>query len=198
MFKQLVILILTTFAINGIAQEGAAIFGDESQAGHRLHAQIAESVDNGASVEAAVDDTLENSVKKEATVISADAKSVVAFDIDLAKAFYTEMLSVNSLIEVTKILTEISPEKAVQIITLGVAMYPDYAQEVVDGVSLAGVMSLEDVSLAAIQAGADPSSILTATAAGGAAASPIVAVVPLGTGIGAGGAGGGDTTASTN
>jgi uncharacterized spore protein YtfJ len=61
---------------------------------------------------------------------------------------------------------------------------------------MTGEMDSEQALLAAISAGADPTTVGEATAAGG----PVLLTVaaPVGVGIGAGGSGGGDPTASTN
>jgi hypothetical protein len=78
---------------------------------------------------------------------------------------------------------------------LGVVLYPDFAQEVLDAAVLTGIISPDDALIAALQAGANPASVSLATAAGPAVPQPIE---PIGVGIGGGGGGGGDPTASTN
>ena len=105
------------------------------------------------------------------------------------------MVRVNSLIDVSKTLIEENPDRVIEVITLGVVLYPDFAQEVLDGAALTGVITPDDALIAALQAGADPASVSLATASGAEVAAPID---PIGPGVGAGGTGGGDTTASTN
>lgn len=191
-----VLTVMTTFG--AIAQESGAFFGDQNQPGSRLHANILQLVENGSERPSAVKGALDTSLTDESSTLTGEAKAAVAFDIPLANGFYNEMLESNSLIEVVKVLVETTPEKAVQVITLAVVLYPDFAQEVFDGAALTGVMLPEDILVAALQAGADPTTISDATAAGATAAGPLASIVPLGAGIGAGGTGGGDTTASTN
>ncbi|WP_371194961.1 hypothetical protein [Glaciecola sp. SC05] len=174
------------------------LFGDEEQPGNRLHDQIIIIYTGGD--EAAIARAIDISLEDDNTILGGEAKQAVAFDVEHANAFYVEMTQSNSLIEVTKRLIEARPEMVVHTITLGVVLYPDYAQDIYDGASLTGVMENDDLLVAMLQAGADPSSFVDATATGNiTAAGPVTATIaPLGAGIGAGGSGGGDTTASTN
>lgn len=187
-------LVLCTFAN---AQEALNLFGNSDQPGNRLHVKISESIDQGVTAAEAIESNINLSLEQDATVLNGESKSAVAFDLPLANQFYDEMVLANSLIEVTKVLSEENPEKTVHVITLATVLYPDFAQEVFDGAALAGVMSPEDILIAVLQAGADPTTVSDATAAGATGAGA-VAVTPLGPGVGAGGTGGGDTTASTN
>lgn len=172
-------------------------FGDKDQPGNRLHTNIAQISDTGIEMPKAIKTAIDNSLTDTDNTLNAKAKSAVAFDIDLANQFYEEMVEVNSLIDVTKVIIENNSDKTVHIITLGVILYPDFVQEVFDGAALTGEMTPEDILVAAIQAGADPSLISDATAAGDTQETAI-SILPLGAGIGAGGTGGGDTTASSN
>ena len=194
-FLALALSVVTAFAAH--SQEPQGLFGDDDQPGNKLHANIMALVDQGSQRPDAISQALDASLTDEDNTLTGEAKSAVAFDVPLANEFYFEMTDVNSLIEVTKVLVETYPDKAVQVITLGTVLYPDFAQEVFDGAALTGVMLPEDILVAVLQAGADPTTVSSATAAG-TAAPATAAVVPLGAGIGAGGTGGGDTTASTN
>lgn len=169
------------------------LFGDEQQPGNRLHDEIVLLYTNGDKE--AIARAIDISLEADNTILGGEAKQAVAFDVAHANQFYVYMTQYNSLIEVTKRLMEAKPEMAVHTITLGVVLYPDYAQEIYDGAALTGIMNSDDLLVALLQAGADPTSISDATAAAGGA--PAV-IAPLGAGIGAGGTGGGDTTASTN
>ncbi|MGQ8365247.1 hypothetical protein [Glaciecola sp. 1036] len=196
--RNFLLFVFVIFSGISVAQEPVSSpFGDPSQPGTNLHSEILASIENGKQAQPAVNDAIASSLEETATIVDAESKSILAFDLPHAQAFFLEMIESNSLLEVIKVVTEEFPEKAVQTITLGVTLYPDYAQEVYDGAALAGVMSPEDILIAAIQAGANPANVSDATAAG-PAAGPDVAVTPLGAGVGAGGTGGGDTTASTN
>jgi hypothetical protein len=172
------------------------LYGDENQPGNRLHDQIMLIETAGTPRLQAIGTGINDSMDEDSTILGGEAKSAVAFDEPHTNAFYVEMVESNSLIEVIKVLSETYPDKVVHTITLGVVLYPDYAQDVFDGAALAGVMSSEDILVAVIQAGADPSTVSDATAGGnlpGAGSVP-----PIGPGVGGGGPGGGDTTASTN
>lgn len=195
MHKVLVVLFALCYFSSGALAQTAALFGNEQQPGNRLHQDIEAMITAGMDASDAIANGIDASISEQATVLSPDAKSAVAFNLALSNSFYQEMLDSNSLIDVTKVLIEENPSLAVEVITLGIVLYPEFAQEVLDGAVLTGVISPDDALVAALQAGADPTLVTLATAAGADAPSPIA---PIGGGIGGGGAGGGDTTASTN
>jgi hypothetical protein len=199
LISSLLILWLVAAVVTNLAAQtsGNHYFGDKDQPGNRLHIKIMELVDAGIVTHQAINDAINTSLTNIDNTLTGEAKSAVAFDLPLANQFYDEMVQVNSLIDVSKTLIELNNDKAVHIITLGIVLYPEFAQEVFDGAALTGVMDLNDILVAALQAGADPSRVSVATAAGFATLAP-PAATPLGAGIGAGGTGGGDTTASTN
>jgi len=192
----LTLSVVTAFTVSAQTAPGT-LFGDADQPGTRLHTNIQTKVDTGVNKTQAIKDAIDSSLTDEDSTLDGQSKSIVGFDLAIANQFYEEMTASNSLIEVTKVLIETNPEKAIQVITLGSVLYPGFAQEVFDGAVLTGVMNGDDVLVALLQAGVDPSSLNTATAAA-PAAGPTAGIVPLGAGIGAGGTGGGDTTASTN
>ncbi|MBT1452452.1 hypothetical protein KJ365_16335 [Glaciecola sp. XM2] len=178
-----------------VAAQTATLYGDETQPGNRLHDQVVILMAQGMDERSAIAQAIDDALQEESTILGGEAKSAVAFDEPHANFFYDEMVQANSLIEVIKILTEANNDKAVHTVTLGTVLYPDYAQDVFDGAALAGVMSPEDILVAVIQAGADPSTVSDAPAGG---ITPTITIPPLGPGVGGGGGGGGDTTASTN
>ena len=104
------------------------------------------------------------------------------------------MLLTNSLIESVKVLIEENSNLAANVVSIGTYLYPDFAQQVVNGAALSGSIEPNDALAIALASGADPSTVSTATAASG---SP-TPTSPIGSGIGGGGSGGGDTTASSN
>lgn len=169
------------------------LFGNEQQPGYRLHVDIAVHYNDGEPfpIVRAIDAALED----DNTLLGVEAKQALAFNVEHANAFYHSMIENNSLIEVTKRLLEVSPNMVVHTITLAVILYPDYTQEIYEGASLTGILNNDDLLVVLSQAGADPYLISDATAADGPIAE---SVPPLGAGIGAGGTGGGDITASTN
>jgi len=186
-------ILLLAGSYTASAQE-TTVFGDNSQPGTRLHQQIMADVELGNDQQTAIAESIESALQEESTILSPAAKSAVGLNIPMADGFYVQMLAVNSLIEVVKIMIEENSNEAPQIVALGTYLYPDFAQEVIDGAVLTGVISGDDALLIALASGADPTSVSTATAATGAPAP----TAPIGAGIGGGGAGGGDTTASTN
>ncbi|PKI01717.1 hypothetical protein [Glaciecola sp. 33A] len=171
-----------------------SLFGDEVQPGNRLHDVVVRLMDKGSTVPLAISGAIDSSMTQEDTTLPPEAKSAIAFNMSLSNAFYREMVVLNSLIEVTKSLIEENPDSVIEVITLGIVLYPDFAQEVLDGATLSGSINPDDAFIAVLQAGADPSSI-SLSPARGPAPEPIE---PVGAGIGSGGTGGGDTTASTN
>lgn len=177
-----------------IAQD-TALFGDEQQPGNKLHQAILLAVETGNDVETAISTSIEEALTEESIILSPDSKSAMSLNKTLSNEFYEQMLSFNSLIEVTKVLIEEFPESAGQVVALGTYLYPDFAQEAVNGAALTGIISSDDALLIALASGADPAVVTSATAASGAVSAPLS---PIGAGIGGGGAGGGDTTASTN
>lgn len=180
-------------SFTAIAQD-SGLFGDDQQPGNKLHEQITISMEQGSQQSDAIRDSIADSLTEESSILDTDSKTAVALNIPLANNFYAQMMASNSLIEVTKVLIEENSDLAGQVVALGTYLYPDFAQEVVDGAALSGVISAEDALVIALASGADPTAISTATAAAAAPAP----TAPIGAGIGGGGAGGGDTTASTN
>ena len=187
------VFMLLAGSFSVFAQE-TGLFGDDQQPGNRLHQQIVTSIEQGTSEAEAIQASIVDALTEESTILTTDSKIAVSVNINLSGEFYTQMLASNSLIEVTKVLIEENNALASQVVALGTYLYPDFAQEVVNGAILTGVITEEDAITIALASGADPTTITTATAA---AAAP-VATPPIGAGIGGGGAGGGDTTASTN
>lgn len=197
MFKKLFGIIIIISSFTAIAQEALSEFGNLDQPGNIVHRQITAAIANGQSKDSAIESLISLTTGQEFTEIDGETKSTIVFDTELSERFFDLMVDLNSLIEVTKILSEEYPDKAVLVITLATKLYPGFAQEVFDGAALAGVLPNDEILVAVLEAGADPSTVSDATAAG-PAADGAIAVVPLGVGVGAGGTGGGDTTASTN
>jgi hypothetical protein len=168
-------------------------FGDNKQPGNFLHSSIMSFIESGDDSHIAI----EKAIKESLTTTLADInQSENSLDVALTHLFYDQMIDVNSLDNVTQILIELYPNKAVDIISLGVRLYPDFAQDVFDGAVATGVLTPEEVYASALKAGAGIRSISDTTLVGNAA--PPMAAKPLGAGIGAGGTGSGDPTASNN
>tara|TARA_R110001632_G_scaffold207285_5_gene331390 strand:- start:49615 stop:50262 length:648 start_codon:yes stop_codon:yes gene_type:complete len=183
--------------VNAAASPEAEIilFGDENQPGRTVHTAIVELVKGGVSLDDAVSQTLADVTKEDGALLSGAARLVVGSNKDISAHFMGNMVSFNKLTDSTKGAIEAYPGNAADVIQLAVTLYPSFAQDVIDAAIITGEIEPNDALLAAIAAGADPTTVSTATAAGGTVD---VAATPAGTGVGAGGAGGGDTTASTN
>lgn len=171
------------------------LFGDENQPGRTIHSEIVTLVQGGATLDDAVSQTIAKVTREEDTLISGTARLVVGLNKGISVDFMRNMVNSNKLSDTTKGSIETFPGDAANVVQLAVTLYPSFAQEVIDSAITTGEIEPNDALLAAIAAGADPTSVSSATAAGGDVA---VAGTPAGTGVGAGGAGGGDTTASTN
>jgi hypothetical protein len=189
-----VLLLLSAFSAIAQQVDNRYLFGDEIQPGSRLHDAVVQLMDNGSTALHAISGAIVQSMTEDDKTLPPDAKSAVAFNVPLSNEFYREMVVVNSLIEVTKTLIEERPDRVIEVITLGIVLYPDFVQEVLDGVAVTGIMTLDDAVIAALQAGANPSSVSLASASG-LVARPVILI---GAGIGSGGADGGDKTASIN
>ena len=171
------------------------LFGDENQPGRSIHLEIVALINNGVALNDAVSQTIAKVTREEDTLISGTARLVVGLNKGISVNFMRNMVNSNKLSDTTKGSIETFPGDAANVVQLAVTLYPNFAQEVIDSAITTGEIEPNDALLAAIAAGADPPSVSSATAAGG---NVEVAGTPAGTGVGAGGAGGGDTTASTN
>jgi hypothetical protein len=166
-------------------------FGDANQPGRGIHMAIAELVNSGVSLDEAVNQTITDITSEEGGSLSA----IVGLNQDISASFMRNMVSFNKLTDGTKSAIEEFPGNAADVVQLAVKLYPSFAQDVIDAAIISGEIEPNEALIAAISAGADPTTVSSATAAGAAVA---VAAAPAGAGVGAGGAGGGDTTASTN
>ncbi|WP_395340680.1 hypothetical protein PN836_017445 [Ningiella sp. W23] len=219
------LVVATMFAASAHARLAytESLFGNDEQPGHRLHGNIVSLyLNDSLSEQAAIDSAVEKSLEDDSNILNVDAKVTVASDSGLAKTFYELMTEHNSLIEVTKRLVEAQPEQAQATIRLGVALYPDFAQEIYDGVAITGILDSDELTIAMLDANADPALFGEATATGNElpvelpptdgfdalaaaavsddflAALSVQDIDPLGAGIGGGGTGSGDDTASDN
>ena len=171
------------------------LFGDDNQPGRTIHSAIATMIESGATLDDAVKQTIANVTREDDALISGTARLVVGLNKEISANFMRNMVDFNKLTDSTKGSIEAFPGDAGEIIRLAVTLYPSFAQDVIDSAITTGEIEPNDALLAAISAGADPTTVSAATAAG---ANVAVTATPAGTGVGAGGTGGGDTTASTN
>ncbi|MFT6987573.1 MAG: hypothetical protein ACJAT7_003429 [Psychromonas sp.] len=198
--------VLATFLVFFIMQANTALaqdvtettlaYGNQNQPGTRVHEAIQALIANGETLLTSSVLVINDSLSETSTLLSAKASQAVTTDKLNTIEFMRNMVTVNSLFEATKATIESSPENIINIINLTVGLYPDFAQEVINAAVMSGEMDSDQALLAAISAGADPTTVSEATAAGGPVALALAA--PVGVGIGAGGTGGGDPTASTN
>lgn len=180
-------------AVNNPSKSQAS---QQLQAGKRLHNSMVELMGHGHSVNTAINKAIKAFIKSEDNSITAQSKAAVAFDTLLTKQFYGEMIETDSLIDVTKLLIEAYPDKIERIITLSIALYPHLANDVMEGAALSGTMSLEDILITALQAGADLNSIAPPVHRATIVVPPLA--IPLGPGIGSDGNGSSHTTTPTN
>jgi hypothetical protein len=168
------------------------LYGNDEQPGHRLHLEIISLLNRGD--QAPIKNAIDTSLEDENSLLSSEAKKILGFDVLHANNFYAQMTKTNNLIEVTKHLLEAKPDMASHTIALVVVLYPDFTQEIYNGALLTGVLANEDLIAAFLDAGAKPKSLIKVSKVGPSARD----IKPIGSGIGAGGTGSGDATASTN
>lgn len=178
------------------------LFGDPTQPGYQLQQQIIEQMEQGENFIEALSNVMNEAINPSRTILTDIAFTAVDNDFDLAVDFMQLMALTNDLSPVVMELMNLFPEFAEQNISLGVSLYPDYAQDVLNAAAQTATIDPDSALLAALDAGADPTTVSSAAAAG--LAQPLgVGIIaptaaPLGAGIGAGGIGGGDTTISAN
>ena len=164
-------LLATTFSMVN-AQNVEYLFASNSsdQPGLEIHKSIIEEMHaTGSDLDNAIAFTLQEVLIPESTRYSDAVKNAIALDMRLSKQFFEEIIAVNSLIEVTKTLSTEHYQEIETIeflVELAFTLYPDYAQDILDGVTLSGALSNEDVLILLLLAGADPISISESTAAG--------------------------------
>lgn len=185
-------------ALPPVNLEGYSFFGDPTQPGYQVQVEIFTLVAQGMAIDEATNKVVQQIVNDEDGMIGGEANRMVSLDVPVSTQFIGEISRVTNLTEATKLSIETVPDRVRDIITLGVVLYPDYAQDIINAAALTGEISDEEALIVAIAAGADPTTVSTATASGTATGTIAAIPVPLGSGVGAGGAGGGDTTASTN
>ncbi len=188
---------LTAWAQQTSQLDEAGIYGNIEQPGYQLQQSIKSEVKSGKKLALACESVLQKALQEDAGILNPTAYDVVVGWPALSLSFINNIAQVALMPEGIKMTIEDNPGRAENVITLGIALYPDYAQEIVNAAILSGELSPEDALLAALSAGADPALVSVATAAG-LADDVAAAPAPIGVGVGAGGSGGGDTTASTN
>lgn len=189
------------FAFSVAAQNttSAVLFGNDDQPGYSLHESTLALIDLGQDVDFAARSILYDTLSLETSNLPQSAKLTLEANNAISIAFISYMVEYNDLFMVTKSLIESFPDDASEIVGLSVSLYPEFAQLAIDAATITGEISAEDALIAAISAGADPTLVSSATAAGPTGAAITAApIVPLGAGIGGAGSGGGDSTASTN
>lgn len=180
-----------------------SLYGNENQPGHRVHQAINDLVLQGTPVKASILNVIDNVIANEgASLISSTALNSTKNHRQTALAFMSNMVAANNLFPATKLSIENKPEDVTNIVNIAVLYYPDFAQEVINAAVITGEIAPNDALLAAIAAGADPTTVSEATAAGGSVAGAAggnitEAGLPL-NGLGGGGTGNEDPSASNN
>jgi hypothetical protein len=221
--KMFVAALSLGMSVGALAQDNVAglndFYGNLQQPGYRIQTEISKLLSEDATF---VDSTSVQSIFDRLTTgvaeteetnsnlvdidtmfgLSAEAITFILENKDMAMAFILAMRSENDLAAVTRAFFEdvayVDMEEV--LIKLGVYLYPDFAQVILDvAAEFTDDISADDAFAAAIVALGpefDISTLLPGTAAGPAALIPTAS--PLGAGNGAGGSGGGDTTGSNN
>lgn len=145
-----------------------SLYGNQNQSGSRVHQAINELIQQGTPLNIAIPIVIERVIEDEATsILSSPAYYSVRQFKDIALGLMGNILASNDLLTASKSLIEDNPEDIINIINVGVALYPDFAQEVINAATMTGEIDPNEALLAAIAAGADPSTVSEATAAGG-------------------------------
>lgn len=145
-----------------------SLYGNQNQSGSRVHQAINELIQQGTPLNIAIPIVIERVIEDEATsILSSPAYYSVSQYKDIALGLMANILTSNDLLTASKSLIENNPEDIINIINVGVALYPDFAQEVINAATMTGEIDPNEALLAAIAAGADPSTVSEATAAGG-------------------------------
>lgn len=188
------------FAANLSAQsasmESKILYGNAEQSGFRLHTLIDKTISNGMPKSEAIGFEVSKSIIDEDVTIDGNSKVAISTDIPLAYEFYEFMVVDNSLIDTVKHLMDEYPDKAVEIVYLAIYLYPSYSRDIYDGAFITGLISQENLITLFVETGYDPT-LLVKTSSGSSLVKG-VPYTPVGAGNGAGGSGGGDTTASSN
>lgn len=174
-------------------------YGTPDQPGYQIQTAIFSLFDQGIPLDEAAQHVIDLVINQNQVIRDALSMAAVARQPNLSIALVLDIAQLTALIDATKQTMEDNPGQLSSIISLGVTLYPDFTRDIITAASLTGEMTEEDAILLAIAAGADPTLLASRTAAGtdGPGLSAFAAT-PLGSGVGAGGTGGGDTTASTN
>lgn len=173
-----------------------SFYGTPDQPGYQIQRAIFDLFDTGVDLQLATERIVADVIDNAAVISDQIAMVTMADRPALAKQFVYVIAQYTQLGEATKQSILEAPESIDDIITLGVALYPDSVQEIITAATMTGEITEPQAILVALAAGADPT-LIGATAAGADGISTFAAA-PLGSGIGAGGTGGGDTTASSN
>jgi hypothetical protein len=176
-------------------------YGDPTQPGYQIQLTIFQLVEQGMSLDLAVNQIITQINSDDSTLIGGEAKRLIRIDTAIAILFIGEIARLNGIIDATKESIVQLPSSLQEFMNLGFVLYPDYAQDIITAATLTGEITGEEALLVAINAGVDPTTVSSATAAGGdnQTANVFIALfTPVGSGTGAGGAGGGDTTVSPN
>lgn len=176
------LFVLASSFSNANAQAMGYLFGADypDQPGYEIQKTIHELLATGMAKDSAIDKTIQNVLAPESTNFDNAVKQAIALDMSLSKQFLAEMIAANSLVDVTKTLSENYDQKIETLVMLAVTLYPQYVQDIADGILLSGIRSSEEILILMLEAGVDPSSISDGTAAGSPASETDELAVVLG------------------
>lgn len=197
-----VVLCFLLYNLNVVAQPShdnqfIEIYGKSDQPGYQIQQEIKMRVKAGSVLFNACEQVMKDALTPDSALLDKMTFDVVNQRQNLSFQLIHDIAQVTQLPEAVKMSIEKSPTEAGEIIIVAISLYPESAQEIVNAATLTGHISVENALIAALSAGADPTSVSIATAAG-VTADVGAPPNPLGVGVGAGGSGGGDTTASSN
>jgi hypothetical protein len=148
-------------------------------------------ISQGTASDASIMAVISQAIASQGVTLSPEALAAITKNKKVAIAFVTNLLATGNVSDATKLTIENSPADASSVVGISVALFPEQAQETMNAAVVTGEISSSDALLTAISAGADPTSVSEATAAGGTpAAAPVVAgagtpdVAPNGAGSG--------------
>lgn len=172
------------------------VFGDLLQPGTNLNQEIIKIAGKGYSNKQAINFIINQSIADDTSILPIGLKTLLSNNLALAEMFFFELMETQSLVNSIKVLTESYPDKIEQVIRLATDLYPDYPQQIFDGVFITGLIPSEDIKSMLIKVGVSDDLIKPLSFIQIPASS--TKILPLGTGIGSGGTGAGDITVSTN
>lgn len=103
-------------------------------------------------------------------LVSADVQGDLAAGLPMATIVQNALDAGQEIEDITSTVASLSPERAAEAVSEGIARFPDSAAGIVSAATAAAPLQQTTIADAAITAGADPTVVTTASAAGAAGA----------------------------